>query len=145
MNDSLTGKKPDFVFTSNHRVVSYELDAWGHVNNAVYLNYLEKARNDFLLQKGLDFGKFSEWGKFPVVRRATVNFKYPAVAGDRLLIEGWVSNHTATSFTLTYIITNENTHQEILTGETFHVFVDHRNRPTRIPESFFKNFIANSS
>ena len=120
------------------------MDAWGHVNNAVYLNYLEKARNDFMLQKGLDFGNFAEWGKFPVVRRASLEFLQPATAGDRLLIEGWISSHTAASFTLSYVITDEDTSREVLSGETFHVFVDKRNHPTRIPEQFLKKFIANS-
>jgi acyl-CoA thioester hydrolase len=144
MPDNPEVKKPVSVFTSRHRVVSYELDAWGHVNNAVYLNYLEKARNDFMLQKGLEFKNFAEWGKFPVVRRASVEFIHPATSGDRLLIEGWISSHTAASFTLSYIITNEDTSRKILTGETFHVFVDKRNRPTRIPPPFLKKFIAYS-
>jgi len=44
-------KKQDTLI-SHHRVASYELDSFGHVNNAVFLNYLEKARCDFLRARG---------------------------------------------------------------------------------------------
>lgn len=121
--------------------MSYELDSWGHVNNAVYLNYLEKARNDFMATKGLHFQDFSKWQKFPVVMRATLEFKFPATAGDKLTIDGWFSDHTATSFTLTYRVTNSKSGKLVLLAETFHVFVNQRNRPIRIPEEFFKKFL----
>jgi len=137
--------KSEYPFRSTHTVMSYELDAWGHVNNAVYLNYLEKARNDFMMAKGLGFNHFFEWGRFPVVRRARLDFKRPATAGDCLSIAGRVSRHTEASFTLSYRMTLEATGLEILTAETLHVFVDKKNRPARIPVPFFTNFIANSS
>ena len=34
---------------------SYECDAYGHVNNAVYLNYLEVARHEFMRHAGIRF------------------------------------------------------------------------------------------
>ena len=36
-------------------VRSYELDAYNHVNNAVYLNYLEYARMEYLRRIGFDY------------------------------------------------------------------------------------------
>ena len=131
------------ILESRHTVASYELDSFGHVNNAVFLNYLEKARCDFLALKGLQFDDFFKWRKYPVVARASLAFKYPAKAGDRLLIKGWVSRHTAASFTLQYEMFNQDTHRLILTGETFHVFVDDNNRPSRLPGEFYKKFISN--
>jgi acyl-CoA thioester hydrolase len=129
------------ILKSFHTVMSYELDSWGHVNNAVYLNYLEKARNDYLTSKALDFKDFSKWQKFPVVRKATLEFKFPAKAGDKLIIDGWFSDHTATSFTITYHIIDHDSGKPVLSAETFHVFVDQRNRPTRIPAEFFNKFL----
>ena len=37
------------------RVRTYECDAYGHVNNAVYLHYLELARDHYLTDRGLDY------------------------------------------------------------------------------------------
>lgn len=124
--------------------MSYELDAWGHVNNAIYLNYLEKARNDFLISKGLDFNDFFKWQKFPVVRKAILEFKYPAKAGDELSINGWVSDHTAIRFSLTYDIINRESQKLILSAKTMHVFVNQRNKPVRMPDEFFQKFIVPS-
>ena len=35
-------------------VRSYELDTYNHVNNAIYLNYLEYARMEYLRRIGFD-------------------------------------------------------------------------------------------
>jgi YbgC/YbaW family acyl-CoA thioester hydrolase len=129
------------ILTSYHTVMSYELDAFGHVNNAIYLNYLEKARNDYMVLKGLQFIDFFKWQKFPVVRRAKLEFNFPAQAGDKLKIEGWVSHHTLASFTLEYNIKNSQNDVKILSGETFHIFVNNHNRPVRIPQEFMEKFI----
>ncbi|MGE5425417.1 MAG: acyl-CoA thioesterase, partial [Syntrophothermus sp.] len=38
---------------TNIRVRGYELDSYGHVNNAVYLQYLEQGRWEFMKDQGL--------------------------------------------------------------------------------------------
>lgn len=140
------------ILESQHTVASYELDSFGHVNNAVFLNYLEKARCDFMILKGLHFHDFFKWHRYPVVVRAALEYKYPAKAGDKLRIKGYISKHTAASFTMQYEIirqdksnADDNGHTNnrlILTAETSHVFVDDNNKPVRIPEEFFNKFIA---
>lgn len=132
------------ILESRITVASYELDSFGHVNNAVFLNYLEKARCDFMTLKELRFDDFFKWRRYPVVGRAALEFKHPARSGDHLLVKGWFTKYTATSFTLQYEIINEDTGRLILTGETFHVFIDDNNRPSRIPEPFFEKFIENN-
>lgn len=121
--------------------MSYELDSFGHVNNAVFLNYLEKARCDFMTLRGLSFNDFSRWKKYPVVARASIEYKNTATADDKLLIKGWVSNHTAASFTLKYEIFNQENKKLVLKGETFHIFINDNNKPSRIPEEFYLKFI----
>jgi acyl-CoA thioester hydrolase len=130
------------ILTSLHTVTSYEMDSFGHVNNAVFLNYLEKARCDFMTLKGLHLNDFFKWHRYPVVVRAHLEYKQPAAAEDRLVIKGWFSHHSKASFTLQYQIINQDTGQLILTGETRHVFVDDNNRPARIPEEFKEKFLG---
>lgn len=43
----------DKTFTYNFGVKGYELDSFGHVNNAVYLNYLEQARWEIVEKLGI--------------------------------------------------------------------------------------------
>lgn len=129
------------ILKSHHTVVSYELDSFGHVNNAVFLNYLEKARCDYMTLKGLSFTDFAKWRKYPVVTKATLVFKYPAHADDKLAIHGWISEYSQATFTLRYEIINQADDKLLLTGETQHVFVNEKNKPSRIPEEFFDKFI----
>ncbi|MCP5106767.1 MAG: acyl-CoA thioesterase, partial [bacterium] len=103
------------LLESRLTVASYELDSFGHVNNAVFLNYLEKARGDFMISKGLQFDDFFKWRRYPVVIHAALEFKYPARAGDKLLIKGWFSKYTAASFTLQYEIINRDNGKIVLT------------------------------
>jgi YbgC/YbaW family acyl-CoA thioester hydrolase len=139
VKSELTEKKD--ILESVLRVASYEMDSFGHVNNAVFLNYLERARCDFMILKGLHFNDFFKWHRYPVVVRAQLDFKHPAAADDELSIKGWISHHSKTSFTLQYEITNRSTGILILNGETFHVFVDDNNRPNRIPAEFAEKFL----
>lgn len=68
-----------------------DLDAFGHVNNAVYLTYVQEAR--FAWSGILEM----------VVARAEVDFIAPIYDGDTFLdIELWVSAIGNSSFTMTY-------------------------------------------
>ena len=45
-------------------VRDYECDMQGVVNNAVYQNYLEHTRHEFLKSRGLDFARLTEQGRY---------------------------------------------------------------------------------
>lgn len=129
------------VLESRHTVVSYELDAFGHVNNAVYLNYFEKARNDFLNARGLSFNDFFSWQAFPVLISASLEFISPARAGDRLLILGLASSSSRARFAIKYEISEEENDRLVCRGETVHVFIDQNSRPLAVPAEFRRRFL----
>ena len=135
-------KKNKEPLVSYLTVSSYEMDSFGHVNNAVFLNYLEKARCDFMILKGLHFQDFFKWRKYPVVVEAHLEYKRPAAADDKLVINGWISHHSKASFTLQYEVINRERGQLVLTAETRHVFIDDNNRPVRIPGEFAEKFLS---
>jgi len=60
-------------YTCNFQVRGYELDSFGHVNNAVYLNYYEQARWLIMKELGL-LEYFKNSGGFLVVIRADLKF-----------------------------------------------------------------------
>ena len=72
------------VYSTRWLVRSYELDQYGHVNNAVYLNYAEALTVEHAEASG--YGR--EWteahGGAWVVRRHEVEYLRPAVMGDEL-------------------------------------------------------------
>ncbi|MFJ6069443.1 acyl-CoA thioesterase [Streptomyces sp. NPDC093065] len=74
-----------------------DMDAYGHVNNVVFLRYLEEARIDFLFRPEKDFKQGS------VVARHEIDYKRQLVHRHRPVdIELWVTQIRAASFTLTY-------------------------------------------
>ncbi|MEL3909380.1 MAG: thioesterase family protein [Treponemataceae bacterium] len=68
-------------------VRTYELDSYGHVNNAVYLNYFEYTRIKFLDEIGFDFKGLTDEGYCLYVTKTNISYKYPAVLNDILTIE----------------------------------------------------------
>ena len=68
------------------RVRHYEMDALGHVNNAVYLQYAEEAAVEHARALGFDAERWKELGGAWVVRRHEIEYRLPAVAGDDLAV-----------------------------------------------------------
>jgi len=65
---------------------SYECDSYGHVNNAVYLNYLEYARHDFMRQAGIRYEDLRARGYGLVVTRIQIDYKSPVRWGEGLRV-----------------------------------------------------------
>ncbi|MFH0522365.1 acyl-CoA thioesterase [Streptomyces sp. M41] len=79
-----------------------DMDAYGHVNNVVFLRYLEEARIDFLFRPEKDFKQGS------VVARHEIDYKRQLVHRHHPVdIELWVSEIRAASFTLTYEVKDD--------------------------------------
>lgn len=73
------------------------MDAYGHVNNVVFLRYLEEARIDFLFRPDKEFKQGS------VVARHEIDYKRQLVHRHAPVdIELWVTEVRAASFTLAY-------------------------------------------
>ncbi len=74
------------VFTIAMAVRDYECDMQGVVNNAVYQNYLEHARHEFLKARGLDFARLTEQQISVVVVRAELDYRRSLRGGDAFVV-----------------------------------------------------------
>ncbi|HLF29104.1 MAG TPA: acyl-CoA thioesterase [Anaerolineae bacterium] len=81
---------PPNAYHTTRRVHYYEMDENQHVNNAVYLNYLEQATIDAAASVGLDLPRLLELGGVFVVRRHDIEYLRPARYGDTLDIAAWI-------------------------------------------------------
>lgn len=70
------------LFRCEIAVRDYECDMQGVVNNAVYQNYLEHARHEFLKARGLDFARLTADGIIVVVIRAEIDYRISLRSGD---------------------------------------------------------------
>jgi acyl-CoA thioester hydrolase len=67
-------------------VRDYECDLQGVVNNANYQHYLEHARHDFLISKGISFAALHEEGIDLIVTRVEIDYKHPLRSLDRFVV-----------------------------------------------------------
>jgi len=68
------------------KVRDYECDIQGVVNNSVYQNYLEHARHDFLLSRGINFAEMTSSGIHLVVVRAELDYRKPLKSNDEFVV-----------------------------------------------------------
>ena len=63
----------------------YELDSYGHVNNAVFFNYFEQARWELFQDKGL-LEQLTSRGLFLVVVEVNIRYQHEVKLGDEVEI-----------------------------------------------------------
>jgi acyl-CoA thioester hydrolase len=76
----------NYQFRLDFQVRDYECDLQGVVNNAVYQNYLEHTRHEYIKQLGLDFAELTRRGVNLVVIRAELDYKRSLRSGDRFWV-----------------------------------------------------------
>ena len=76
----------DSIFSLEMKVRDYECDMQGLVNNAVYQNYLEWARHEFLLSRGLSFADLTARGVIIVVTHAELDYRQSLRTGDSFVV-----------------------------------------------------------
>lgn len=98
-----------------------DLDALGHVNNAVYATYFESARIAYYQR--LVGGSLDRLGI--ILAELTISYKAPAHFGDELLVGVRVSRIGGKSFTMDYAIARVGDGALIATGQSVLVAYDY--------------------
>jgi acyl-CoA thioester hydrolase len=81
-----------------------DMDAFGHVNNAVYFRYLEEARIDIFFRQGPE-EDVEPFSKGVVVARHEIDYLRPLIHSyEPVTVETWVEKMSAGSVTLAYEI-----------------------------------------
>ena len=137
----------EFAFEHSIELRFRDTDAFGHVNNAVYLSYFEAARAGYYaLVTGTPFmtGEHGSAHTF-VIAEARVAYRAPVRFGEKLLVGCRFAWTGRTSFGLEYRIRAEETAagtaRIVADGETVQVMFDlERNRVTRVPDDLIALF-----
>tara|TARA_R110001599_G_scaffold65833_4_gene185747 strand:+ start:5657 stop:6073 length:417 start_codon:yes stop_codon:yes gene_type:complete len=77
----------DQLNCASFEVRDYECDLQGIVNNAVYQNYLEHARHQFIKSRGLDFSEITKQGIQLVLIKAELEYKRSLQSGDHFYVQ----------------------------------------------------------
>jgi acyl-CoA thioester hydrolase len=117
-----------------------DVDALGHVNNAVYFNYLEQARLHYMRELGFLPPNSTDVGV--IIAEASCRFKSPLRLGEQVTIRARVSEFRRTSFIFEYRIEGEDG-RLAATAQTVQVCYDYDGqRPSPIPDEWREAFIA---
>ena len=79
-------KETSFNFSLEFTVRDYECDLQGVVNNANYYHYLEHARHEYLVSKGVSFSRLHEEGIDLIVSKVEIDYKYPLKSRDSFVV-----------------------------------------------------------
>jgi YbgC/YbaW family acyl-CoA thioester hydrolase len=78
------------TYTRVFRIRHYECDAYGHVNNANYLRYMQEAAFDASAAAGWTLARYDEIGRHWLIRESDVEFLKPLRYGDSVEVKTWV-------------------------------------------------------
>ena len=114
-----------------------DLDAYGHVNNAVIFSYLETARVKMFQER---FGDILRSGLLFLVARAECDYRKPIELQDRLRIGVNLENFGRSSFTQVYQL-HDGGDKLFAEARTVMVCYDPQHkRPASLPEEMQKAF-----
>ena len=100
-----------------------DIDAMGHVNNAVYFSYMEQARMSYLRALGLIPERLEETSF--IIAEATCRFKAPVAFGMPLVVRVRVAEMRGSSFFMDYSIEEQDTGHVMAIGRTVSVVYDY--------------------
>src|ERR1700733_12002624 len=78
------------AFTLAHRVVAEEIDEYAHVNNAVYLQWLDRIAWTHSAKLGMTLADCLSLRRGMAVRHSRIDYLEAAVAEDELLLATWL-------------------------------------------------------
>lgn len=125
----------DGVFRNSFIVPKEAEDANGHVNNVVYVQWMQDAAIMHSSSVGGDVA-MREAGCTWVVRSHQIEYLCPAHAGDMIEVSTWVVNVQRARSQRCYRFVRLSDNKVLAQGETQWVFVNaDTGRPTAIPET----------
>ena len=123
-----------FDFVHREPVRFRDLDPMGHVNNAVFLTYLEQARIAYLFGRGASTDSI-------IVARIEIDYRAPVRLGDEIAVGVRAGTIGTKSFELEYELRVGD--HVVAEAKSINVFYDYgRREPAAIPDAWRRQFSA---
>jgi len=115
-----------------------DIDGMGHVNNALFLTYLEHCRMRFFTEEA---GSKSE-RDFPfILAHAAIDYRAPLKMGASPVVKMWTSRIGGKSWDFDYEIKDAKTHVVYATAKTVQVAYDYQLEKSDVLEGELKAFV----
>jgi acyl-CoA thioester hydrolase len=126
---------------THHEIARFrDLDPMGHVNNSVYLTWIENARIEFMRRLGT-FDQPDTSGMAMILARVELDFRSAVGFGDQIEIHVRPSRLGAKSFDLEYVLRSGD--RVVAEAKTVLVAYDYeRNESKQLPEDWRRALAA---
>jgi len=132
--------KQSYPFYIKQDVIWGNMDAFKHVNNAVYFRYFEDVRMAFFEHTGVN-ANMEATQQGPILASTQCQYKLPLTYPDRIVIGTKIKDIGEKRFTMEYAIYSESQEAITTTGEGIIVFYDYKQgKSCEIPAHIKKNF-----
>jgi acyl-CoA thioester hydrolase len=124
------------------KVRHYECDAYGHVNHANYVRYMQEAAFDATAAAGYDLARYEAMERMWLVRHTDVTFLLPLTYGDSVIVKTWVVDFRRVRSRRVYELRLASSGEIVARAMTDWVFLDrHTLRPVTIPAELIQAFL----
>ncbi len=133
---------PRTVIERAFRVRSYECDAYGHVNHANYLRYMQEAAFDASAAVGYDVERYRRMGHQWLIRETDVTYLRPLVYGDTVIVRTWVGDFRRVRSRRMYELRLASSDEPVATASTEWVYLNAETlRPATVPPEMVAAFL----
>ena len=134
-------------FSINVVASEEDLDSYGHVNNVVYIRWLERCAWAHSTAVGLPEETCVAMARGMAVRKINVEYLAACYAGDLIMVGNWISaNDGKLRVTRRYQLIHPEKNLTVMRGEVEFVCMNLQSgRPVRLPDEFAEAYVATVS
>lgn len=143
----MTNPRPDWLHSNPFilpiTVAADAIDSYQHVNNSVYLRWVDDCARAHSLAAGIDCEDAVNFGRGMAVRESRATYLAAAFEGEDLLVGAWVlRNDRKLRITRQFQIVRAADAATLVTAEVDYVCIDIQSgKPARMPAEFRDNYI----
>lgn len=127
----------------NIKIYYEDTDAGGVVYYANYLKYFERARTEYLMERGVNVSELAGQGIKFVIVRTEIDYRNPAVLNDMIKISAVIDNLGGASFWVNYTVEREKDSKIIVEGKTKVACINSEHKLIRIPKEIISKLESN--
>jgi acyl-CoA thioester hydrolase len=129
------------AFLLHVRVAGDDIDAQGHVNNAVYLKWMDRAAYEHSSAIGYDWAAYQRLGAAFVVRRHEVDYLSPGWPDEPIVVATWPGAMKRFTALRHHQIVSRRDGRTLVRAVTTWVYLDLKTgRPARMPVEMIEAF-----
>jgi acyl-CoA thioester hydrolase len=127
--------------TFEEKIYTYHIDFVGHVNNIIYIQWLENGRVKLLEAMGIPVTNLAVAdGIVPVLTETTISYKKPLFLNNTVTVEIWISKLNNASAIMNFQFLNEKK-EVCAVAQQKGLFINRKTmRPVRLTEEYRSAF-----